>query len=79
MANSAADDATLRKLFGGAMECLLPAAYVDVRWVSVRRLTEGCGGGGSYATAYVAYRILNSVAPFASCVGMVRGDGNGRQ
>jgi len=23
---------TLRKLFGGAMECLLPAAYVDVRW-----------------------------------------------
>ncbi|CBJ29147.1 conserved unknown protein [Ectocarpus siliculosus] len=30
MASSAGDDATLRKLFGGAMECLLPAAYVDV-------------------------------------------------
>lgn len=25
-------EATLRKLFGGAMECLLPAAFVDVRW-----------------------------------------------
>lgn len=24
-------EATLRKLFGGAMECLLPAAFVDVR------------------------------------------------
>ncbi|CAM9359908.1 unnamed protein product [Ectocarpus fasciculatus] len=30
MASSATADATLRKLFGGAMECLLPAAYVDV-------------------------------------------------
>lgn len=25
------DEFTIRKLFGGAMECLLPAAYVNVR------------------------------------------------
>lgn len=68
MASSAADDATLRKLFGGAMECLLPAAYVDVRLVGVPTTDRGLQGGRTNATAYVAYRIMCSVAPFSQAV-----------
>lgn len=40
-------EATLRKLFGGAMECLLPAAFVDVRW-----------GGSTFPRTYTCQALL---------------------